>query len=62
MESWNGRFKQENADLFLDAQTLGDLENLVRKQMRYYTDKRRHSSLGNKAPRTYVREVLSQEE
>jgi transposase InsO family protein len=62
MESWNGRFKTENADLFADARTFEALEVIVEQRMKYYTDRRRHSSIGNQAPRAYVRQLLAQEE
>ena len=55
VESWNGRFKQENADLFREAATLQELEAVVGARMKYYTERRRHSTLGNVAPRSYVR-------
>ena len=62
MESWNGRFKTENADLFADAGTFEALAVIVEQRMKYYTDRRRHSSIGNQAPRAYVRQLLAQEE
>lgn len=55
VESWNGRFKQENADLFREAATFRDLEAVVKARIKYYTERRRHSTLGNVAPRSYVR-------
>jgi putative transposase len=58
MESWNGRFKLENADLLAEARTLDELEAVVRTRIRYYTERRRHSTLGNIAPRTHVRRRL----
>jgi putative transposase len=62
MESWNGRFKGENEDLFAEAASLEELEVIVGRRIKYYTDKRRHSSLGNVAPRVYVRGQLADEE
>jgi len=62
MESWNGRFKTENADLFAEARSLEELEAVVAKRMRYYLYSRRHSSLGNQPPRLYVRKLLAQDE
>jgi putative transposase len=58
MESWNGRFKLENADLFAEATDLDELEAVVGARIRYYCEMRRHSTLGNIAPRTYVRRRL----
>jgi putative transposase len=59
MESWNGRFKLENADLFAEARTLNELEAVVRARIHYYTERRRHSTLGNIPPRTHVRRRLN---
>jgi len=56
MESFNGHFKEENRDLFWECQTMQELTEVVNKQMMYYNAKRRHSSLGNKAPLNYLRE------
>lgn len=55
MESFNGRFKVENESLFLDAENLEELERVVNEQMMYYNTDRRHSSLGNVAPLTYLK-------
>jgi transposase InsO family protein len=60
MESWHGRLKQENAGLFAEAPTLDELEVVVGARIRYYTARRRHSTLGNIAPRTYVRRRLKE--
>lgn len=60
MESWNGRFKTENVGLFLEADTLEELESIVRSRIKYYTGTRRHSTIGNIAPRTFVRRVLEE--
>ena len=62
MESWNGRFKGENEDLFAAAGTLEELEIIVGRRIKYYTDRRRHSSPGNQVPRDYVRRLLAEEE
>ena len=60
MESFNGRFKEENRDLFWECQTLTELKEVVRKQMMYYNTRRRHSSLGNLTPLTYLRKRQKQ--
>lgn len=60
MESFNSRFKEENRDLFWECQTLSELKEVVREQMVYYNTKRRHSSLGNIAPLTYLKERQKQ--
>jgi putative transposase len=62
IESWNGRFKEENGDLFAEATTLEELRAIVGRRIKYYTTKRRHSSLGNQVPRDYVRRLLAEQE
>lgn len=59
MESFNGRFKQENHSLFLDAQSLERLSVVVEDQMDYYNAERRHSSIGYLSPLTYIRRERS---
>lgn len=54
MEAFHSRFKSENRSLFLDALTLADLEHVVAQRIRYYNGRRRHSSLGNQAPLTFL--------
>lgn len=59
MESFNGRFKGENRDLFAEAETLEQLVTLVATRVQHYNLKRRHSSIGNMTPTAYVREHRS---
>ena len=54
MESFHSRFKTENRSLLLDALTVADLERVVKKRIAYYNGRRRHSSLGNQAPLTFL--------
>jgi len=58
MESFFGRFKTENASLLRDAKTLDELTTLVERRMKYYNEKRRHSSLGNETPMRYTKRVI----
>lgn len=58
MESFFSRFKTENMSLFMDAKTIHELIEVVRERVRYYNWKRRHSSLGNQAPRRYAKSLL----
>ena len=58
MESFFGRFKKENHSLLLDAQTLGELRAILERRVRYYNQVRRHSSLGNRAPETFIQSLL----
>lgn len=53
MESFFGRFKTENRSLLQDANTLGELVRVVGRRIRHYNERRRHSSLANRAPLTY---------
>ena len=54
MESFHSRFKAENRSLFLDALTLADLERTVAQRIAHYNGRRRHSSLGNQAPLSFL--------
>jgi putative transposase len=57
MESFFGRFKTENSSLFLDAETVEELIQVVGRRIRYYNWERRHSTLGNQAPMRYVKSL-----
>lgn len=54
MESFFSRFKSENWSLFLDAPTIESLVKIVASRIDYYNRVRRHSSLGNVAPMTFL--------
>jgi transposase InsO family protein len=54
MESFNSRFKTENRSLLLDAQTLEELQLVVRERMAYHNGVRRHSTIGYQAPVMYI--------
>ncbi len=54
MESFNSRFKTENRSLLLDAQTLEELQFVVRERMVYHNGERRHSTIGYQAPVEYI--------
>lgn len=56
MESFNGRFKEENHLLFWEQEDLNALTKVVAQRMTYYNQVRRHSSLGNRSPITYLKE------
>jgi len=59
MESFFGRFKQENHSLFLDASNLTELLSVLSQRLTYYNNQRRHSSLGNVAPMRHARSLFS---
>lgn len=57
MESFFGRFKVENQSLLSDAGTLEELRAVLAGRIRYYNRERRHSSLENRAPKTFIRSL-----
>ena len=57
MESFNGRFKDENHSLLLEAQSLDELVEMVDRRMAYYNTERRHSSIDYLPPATYIERV-----
>ena len=57
MESFNGHFKADSESLFLDAETLHQLELVLADRVTYYNERRRHSSLGNVPSATYLRRI-----
>jgi putative transposase len=59
MESWHSRFKGENKSLFADCRTLDEVKEKIKRQVRYYNYRRRHSSLKNKAPMKYLKIELN---
>ncbi len=61
MESFNGRFKTENRELFAEATSLEQLVTLAGRRMHHYNSKRRHSSIGNLTPIAYVRRHRGEE-
>lgn len=54
MEAFNGRFKEEGRSLFLQAQTLNELIPVVDERMWYYNHGRRHSSVDQVPPLTFI--------
>ena len=50
IESFWGRFKAENAELFLACETLVELTSVVEDRLVYYNEAHRHSSLDYKPP------------
>lgn len=59
MESFWGRLKTENKQLFREARTEAELTELVKQQINYYNQKRRHSSLHNISPDNYIKNLLT---
>jgi putative transposase len=59
IESFWGRFKTENKQIFRETQTDRELEELVKQQIIYYNQKRRHSSLQNISPDNYIKNLTT---
>jgi len=57
-ESFFGRLKDENKDLFLEIETFEDLEKLINKRISYYNNKRLHTSLNLQSPKKYTLEFI----
>lgn len=57
MESFFGRLKTEKKHLFVEAETLEELEKEIHIAIGYYNAKRRHSKLGNKSPERFIAEL-----
>lgn len=56
MESFNGRFKEENRLLFWEQEDLESLRKVVKSRIGYYNHVRRHSVLDYKSPIKYLKE------
>jgi transposase InsO family protein len=54
MESFNSRFKSEGYSLFLDAQSIAELAEIVDQRMQYYNADRLHSSIGYLSPLNFI--------
>jgi len=57
MESFNGHFKTENGSRLWDQRDLAGVVRIVESAMAYYNDIRRHASLDNMAPTTFLKEI-----
>ena len=53
-ESFFGRLKDENKDLFLEMETLEKLKKLISKRISYYNNRRLHTSLKLQSPKKYT--------
>lgn len=54
MESFNGHFKGPIESLLMDAETISNVKEVIRKRVKKWNHDRRHSSLGQMAPMTYI--------
>ena len=57
MESFFSRFKSEGHSLFLDAQSLHELVEVVDQRMQYYNLERLHSGIGYRSPLDFIQQV-----
>lgn len=63
IEAFHSSLKRENKDLFLEARNIWELKRVVKERIEYYNQERRHSTLGQVAPLTYLkREKILPEE
>ncbi|MDO8676332.1 MAG: IS3 family transposase [Candidatus Azambacteria bacterium] len=53
-ESFFGRLKDENKDLFLEMETFEKLKKLISKKISYYNNQRLHTSLNLQSPKKYT--------
>ena len=53
-ESFFGRLKDENKELFLEMKTLAELKKLINKKISYYNNQRLHTSLNLRSPKKYT--------
>ena len=60
-ESFWGRLKTENRALLREAETLSEVTAIVANRIAYYNQERRHSSLGQTPPWTFLCQALDQQ-
>jgi putative transposase len=53
-ESFFGRLKDENKELFLEMETFEELKKLIAERISYYNDKRLHTSLKLQSPKKFT--------
>ena len=58
IESFWRRFKTENKTLFMQAESLAELQDVTEKQMTYCNQDRRHSTLNYCVPQEVVQAIL----
>lgn len=54
MESFLGRFKEENRSVLLEAQAVAELVEVVDQRLEYYNTQRWHSGIGYLSPVAYI--------
>jgi len=57
-ESFFGRLKDENKDVFLEMETFVDLKRLIDKRITYYNNRRLHTSLNLQSPKKYTLDFI----
>lgn len=53
-ESFFGRLKDENKDMFLEMKTFEELKKLIDQRISYYNDRRLHTSLKLQSPKKFI--------
>ena len=61
IESFWGRFKTENGELLLQAETLREVTEIINEKMSYYNGSRRHSALAYKRPAEVLSALINPE-
>ena len=57
-ESFFGRFKDENKDLFYEIKDFEKLKKIIIKSLGYYNNKRLHTSLKLESPKKYTLQFI----
>lgn len=57
-ESFFGRFKDENQDALNEIKDFKTLEKFINKKIKYYNQKRLHTSIGNVPPEEFTKDFL----
>ena len=57
-ESFFSRLKEEWRDVFMEAQSFDELQNMVRKAIDYYNNERYHSTIALKTPLRFTKEQV----
>jgi transposase InsO family protein len=57
-ESFFGRFKDEWKDEIFEIQSFTEVKKFINKKIKYYNNKRLHTSIGYTTPSAYTKSVL----
>lgn len=62
IESFWGRFKTENVEVLLEAETPEEVTQIIDEQVLYYNGSRRHSALGYRRPNEVLPSIIKPEQ